>query len=262
MKNLLHLSQDSYRFFLTFRRGIEQAPLQVYTSALLFSPSESCIKDLFKHEAPWWVVSQSYVDERWPSCVYTIEGLAGGARKTVFSSDGKRFISISDSDADIRDMITSAYLRKFDLKIPAFGFNIFDLSRDATKAAWAGPGTNNTIKVLDINTERWFDLPGYHPNTGSLVFSQNGQFLVSASRSDDLRRHGLYGCGAKIWELGSSRLLLELPHDSIIGKNCFPSGGPRLAATSKQGSIQIWDPFLKQVMQEIVGSGSIETLDE
>jgi hypothetical protein len=49
---LLKLVKEAYRFIIYYKVVIENSPLQVYTAALLFSPTRSLIRELFKHEEP------------------------------------------------------------------------------------------------------------------------------------------------------------------------------------------------------------------
>lgn len=46
---------NAKRFMTNFRSVIEQAPLQVYVSALLFAPRKSIIRKQFEEESPDWV---------------------------------------------------------------------------------------------------------------------------------------------------------------------------------------------------------------
>ncbi|KAF5250393.1 hypothetical protein FANTH_4426 [Fusarium anthophilum] len=52
MPLLVDLVRDAHRFVLFNKPAIEIAPLQVYVSALVFSPARSLIKRLFENEAP------------------------------------------------------------------------------------------------------------------------------------------------------------------------------------------------------------------
>ncbi|QYS98000.1 hypothetical protein H0G86_005200 [Trichoderma simmonsii] len=266
MKSLAKLSQDGYRFLLTFRHAIEQAPLQVYTSALLFSPAESCIKRIFKHEAPQWVVSQSYVDKQWPNYLHAIE-FGDSRRMAGFSKDSKRLISVSSTGVDIRDMVTSACLRNFSYFPRSEHSTAYGLSRDATKAAWASQDPAFPITVLDMVTERWVDMSGGHDRVHHLVFSQGNHWLASSASPPGqtwFDRLDLMPRGTKIWDVESGSLLLELPHNTSTGRG-FLGEGPFIAATDKSrdekwNTIQIWNPVTKKIVKEISPGGRIKSL--
>jgi len=77
-----------------FNKGvIENAPLQVYYSALIFSPSGSLTRDLFRDEEPKWATAKSAIDSTWGACLQTLEGHSGWAFQVVFSPDGTRIAS-------------------------------------------------------------------------------------------------------------------------------------------------------------------------
>ncbi|KAJ4011096.1 hypothetical protein NW766_007729 [Fusarium irregulare] len=67
------LLEDALRFILAHRRPIEIAPLQVYTSGLVFSPEDSHIRKLFKHEEPDWIDPKPKMKEDWDNCLQTLE---------------------------------------------------------------------------------------------------------------------------------------------------------------------------------------------
>ncbi|KAF1977466.1 HET-domain-containing protein [Bimuria novae-zelandiae CBS 107.79] len=52
---LNELVRDARRFFMFHKWAIENSPLQAYASALLFSPTQSLIKGLFKRKEPNWI---------------------------------------------------------------------------------------------------------------------------------------------------------------------------------------------------------------
>lgn len=51
----MNLISDAVRFALYNRYTIENAPLQAYVSALIFSPTNSLIREEFSKEEPVWV---------------------------------------------------------------------------------------------------------------------------------------------------------------------------------------------------------------
>ncbi|KAI3393595.1 hypothetical protein diail_3899 [Diaporthe ilicicola] len=78
---------DAERFLLFNREGIELAPLQVYTSALIFTPTGSLVRKLFQNEAPSWV-SVAPIEPRWGLHLGLIEPqLAGYLQDAVISTN-------------------------------------------------------------------------------------------------------------------------------------------------------------------------------
>ncbi len=56
---------DAKRFLRSHSSIIEEAPLQVYCSALVFSPEASIIRRLYMHQLPKWVVRAPALSEDW-----------------------------------------------------------------------------------------------------------------------------------------------------------------------------------------------------
>ena len=94
MGPLVSLVRDAQRFILFNKSVIERAPLQAYISALLFSPTTSLVRELFKAEEPDWVVTKPVVEVEWNACLQTLEH-GSSVNSVVFSPDGTQVASVS-----------------------------------------------------------------------------------------------------------------------------------------------------------------------
>ncbi len=56
---------DAKRFLLSHSSIIEEAPLQAYCSALVFSPEASIIRRLYMHQLPKWITCAQALPEDW-----------------------------------------------------------------------------------------------------------------------------------------------------------------------------------------------------
>src|SRR5271170_3381234 len=89
------MTRDANRFLLYNRYIVENAPLQVYTSALVFSPTMSRMRMLFRDEEPSWINTSPIMQENWSPCLQTLEGHTGSVTSVAFSHDGQQLASAS-----------------------------------------------------------------------------------------------------------------------------------------------------------------------
>jgi len=85
---------DARRFILQNRSIIDYAPLQLYSSAIVFAPKESVIRSTFEQPIPW--ISQlPKVPQAWSLELQKLEGHSGGVSAVAFSHDGQLLASAS-----------------------------------------------------------------------------------------------------------------------------------------------------------------------
>ena len=77
------------------KRAIENSPLQAYASALVFSPTRSLIRGLFKEEEPKWITIRPAMGDKWSACLQTLEGHSGWVWSVAFSHDSTWLASAS-----------------------------------------------------------------------------------------------------------------------------------------------------------------------
>ncbi len=85
---------DARRFILQNRSIIDYAPLQLYSSAIVFAPKESVIRSTFEQPIPW--ISQlPKVPQAWSLELQKLEGHSGWVSAVAFSHDGQLLASAS-----------------------------------------------------------------------------------------------------------------------------------------------------------------------
>ncbi|KAL7928748.1 hypothetical protein V8C35DRAFT_317446 [Trichoderma chlorosporum] len=145
---------DAHRFIQMFRKVIEDAPLQVYVSALLFSPTRSIIRQSFQPEFPHWVRVLPGDLTEWTSCVQKLDEFRESRRPRSY-----HYFSVSCCDTwiatkgvkDIRiwDVKTGRSLRSIKAYPYTYTFS---------------PWNNNELATWDVGKQRmtiWDVSSGY-----------------------------------------------------------------------------------------------------
>ena len=87
---------DMKRFALHNRSAIERAPLQIYCSALAFTPALSIVGKQFADRTPSWMQRGPDFQNHWSALIQTLEGHPDSVTSVAFSPDGKLVASGSD----------------------------------------------------------------------------------------------------------------------------------------------------------------------
>ncbi|KAL2195138.1 hypothetical protein P885DRAFT_24441, partial [Corynascus similis CBS 632.67] len=176
----IDLVRDMCRFALYHKWAIENSPLQVYTSALIFSPVRSIARAQFENEVPKWIVQKPIVADDWSACLLTLEGHSGEVNSVAWSHDASRLASVSDDQT----------VKIWD---PATGRQCVSTlkghTEEVSSVAWSHDGTRLASASLDKTVKIWDSATGCSVSTleghshlvRSVVWSHDGTRLASAS---------------------------------------------------------------------------------
>ena len=87
---------DAKRFMLSYYSIVDLAPLQLYSSTLIFAPKASILRNIFQNTIPKWIRQEPGVELGWSAIQQTLEGHSGGVSSVAFSHDSKLLASASD----------------------------------------------------------------------------------------------------------------------------------------------------------------------
>lgn len=128
--------------------SIENNPLQIYVTALLFSPTRSLIGKLFKHEEPKYIKISPEIGEKWRYCLQTLEDHSDAVVSVVFSYDSNLLASASwDKVVKLWDTSSGECLQT--LKGHSRSIYSATFSHDSTLLASAS--WDKTVKLWDTS---------------------------------------------------------------------------------------------------------------
>jgi WD40 repeat protein len=170
---------------LNFRSVIEIAPLQVYFSALLFSPNGSIVKKQFWNQPPW-IERAPTASKGWGASLQVLDCHPYQVLAVVFSPDGKYLVSATPEGE----------IRLWDPKTGALQETVEGYSGDEMITAIAfspdcklfalGSGSNVQIRDLTTGSLRK-TLKGHSSNVSAVAFSPDSKLLASSSWDSTIR---------------------------------------------------------------------------
>lgn len=87
------LVQDDTRFLLRHYHTLTNWPLQVHSSALIFSPESSILSRVNFHKIPIWLTKVPFVEHSWPSLIEILTCRSDAANTVVLVPDGRQLAS-------------------------------------------------------------------------------------------------------------------------------------------------------------------------
>ncbi|KAM5374382.1 hypothetical protein ACJZ2D_006555 [Fusarium nematophilum] len=207
---LVNWINDARRILLKFRPAVEERPLQIYTSALVFAPSNSLVKQTrrSRRDAPTWVTHVYGIEQDWNPCSVTMER-PRHCFDDIFwhNSQGLTTTSSYPDKAEIVHWSAKTGSRLREVQIPDASELEAEIqvvaSKNGQKFAWFGRHTC-LVYVWDATTgdlETFEFVPESEDQVVlSIALSNTGQYIVA-------------GCGLyyrqpvllKIWATAGSR---------------------------------------------------------
>jgi WD40 repeat protein len=237
---LTKLVQDASRFVMYHKGVIESYPLQVYASALLFSPTESVTRRLFQHEEPKGISIKPVMSAGWSACLQTLEGHGDFVLSVAFSHDSAKLASTSmDLTVKIWDASSGECLQTLEGHSRSVSSVAF--SHDSAKLASASH--DSTVKIWDVSSGECLQwLSGHTDSVMSVAFSHDSAKLASA----------LYDRTVKIWDASSGECLQTFHgHIDYVMSVAFSHDSTKLASASRDETIRLWDATNGECLQTL-----------
>ncbi|KAF7952118.1 uncharacterized protein EAE97_001615 [Botrytis byssoidea] len=231
---------DAKPFILNYYSIIDSSPLQLYSSALIFAPKESIIRDTFHNYTPDWILQEPNTDLEWNAIIQTLKGHSNWIHSIAFSANSKLLASAS---RDYTIKIWDATTGMLQQTLEGHSGSVRSIAFSADSKLLASASRDHTIKIWDTITNTLQQtLKGHSDWVNSVTFSANSKLLASTSHDHTI----------KIWDVATSTLQQTLEgHSGSVRSVTFSADSKLLASASRDHTIKIWDTATGKLQQTI-----------
>lgn len=204
--------------------------MQIYASALVFSPKASKIRSLSQHYMPRWITQRPVAEQDWTSELSVLEGHTDGIKSVAFSPTDNLVVSTSDDKtARLWDYITGTERFRFDKRKR---YLCAAFSPDGKSVALGSD--DGLISVREIGTGNVIDLEGHNKGVSHVVFSpKSNKTLVSVSHADN---------AVWIWNVDERKTIHTCsPPEPLTDVAEFTPDGRYLIVGGFYGSTTMWN---------------------
>ncbi|KAF3076988.1 hypothetical protein CFAM422_000564 [Trichoderma lentiforme] len=239
------LAHDANRFILYFRPIIERHPLQIYPSALIFSPTQCLIRQNFWHEHPTWIRVTPAIESQWSALLQILEGHTSSINAVSFSPDCQRLASASDDFAVLLwDANTGALLKS----LTAHTSKVLSVAFSPNGERLASGSYDGRVCLWDVDTGVMVWNAKKHDNPVlSVIFSSDHGHVTSAS----------VGGLVWSWDVRTGVLLSAFVETTNVTVIAFAPNGKRVATVCEESGrilVNLWEVRNGMLLRTFKGS--------
>ncbi|KAJ5939665.1 hypothetical protein N7466_002799 [Penicillium verhagenii] len=267
--SLMERARDACRFIKHHKSTIEQSPLQVYASALIFSPIKSTTRRQFATEAPDWISTSPLMDDIWGDCLLTLEGHSGSVQCVAWGPNERVASTSYDGTTRIWDISTGLCetTLKSDSGIPVSSVTwlhdnkLATVSAEGTVEIWDTCPAERTLtrkseSILPTKAQRIITPEGpriLKTKSHAFNFKDSLESFATAAWSPGGRLALATTDGTiHTWDPASDRCSPPLEgHGTKAFSMAWSSDGARLASAYEDGSLKLWDMSNSRCLQTI-----------
>ena len=200
---------------------IDEAPLQIYSSTLVFAPERSIIRQLNMDKIPSWLLLYPQVKEDWDACLSVLEGHSDWVSSVAFSHDSK-IVASASHDKTVR--IWNTQTGKCEQVLEGHSDWVSSVAFSHDSKIVASASGDKTVRIWNTQTGQCEEVISVGHDTRVLSFkSKDGSIVINHGNVSLSRKPALY-TRSDISPQSSEILKLGLRGDSWItkgGKDLF-----------------------------------------
>ncbi|KFX88056.1 hypothetical protein V490_07867 [Pseudogymnoascus sp. VKM F-3557] len=247
--SLSNLMQDATRFLLRHYLTIATWPLQIYSSAIVFSPQKSVVRINNLDKLPLWLGKLPQVEDSWASLIQTLVGHSEWVEAVAFSLDGKQIATGSINNTIKLWDATTGSLQKTLIGYSgsvAGWVETIAFSPDSKQIAIGS--SDNTIKIWDVTTESLQQtLIGHLGWVKAIAFSPDSKQIASGSYDNTI----------KLWDTTTGLQKTLIGHSGFIGAIAFSHDSKQIISGSNDNTIKLWNATTGSLQKTLIGHSGL-----